>query len=228
MAAPAFRALASKSEAVGGTTLVVNKPAGTVEGDLLVAVVSAYRESDTFSISGFTSRQSKNEGSGQTLQRLHVFTKVAGASEPSTYTVATTGAEIDGNVVILAYVSAAYDVSAGQADIGLTDQFTVTGPTTGFNNETLIFVQATTDANKTFTPPSGYTQRSEVGDSSVSSRVEISDNTKAVAGAVGDVTGTLSSANASFNRGAVVILGIKSTAVAGGGSGALAPCMTTC
>ena len=74
----------------GGATqndLTINKPTGTVEDDL-IQVVGGDDESNTFgydTISGFT--KDFDEGNGTRDCQLTFQHKVAGAAEPSTYTL---------------------------------------------------------------------------------------------------------------------------------------------
>ena len=77
----AYRSSASASGAPGGTSVVVNAPAGVASGDLLVAAIST---GDTVTPpSGWTQQAFKNPG---TTQYFYVFARSAGASEPATYT----------------------------------------------------------------------------------------------------------------------------------------------
>lgn len=87
--APFHLATSTATQQTGSTSNVINKPAGTKDGDLLLAFVgnSVGTTSSTNQLtpSGWTSVTSVNFSK----TRLHCFYKVAGASEPATYTFST-------------------------------------------------------------------------------------------------------------------------------------------
>lgn len=161
MAAPVVE---SKSFAVtqsGGTvnSLTVTKPSGVAEGDLLVAVLSSNLEA--ISISG---------GAAWTLRAsvantgfCRIFTSVAGASEPSSYTIATDDLDNDQFGGTIFRVSGA-DTSS-PVDVYGTNTGTSSTPTapsiTTTVADTLLFVGHALDANRLATPdtgfPTGYT-----------------------------------------------------------------------
>ena len=88
------RAVATNTD--GGTsslTAVVNKPTGTVSGDLIVAAIGIADDVGTLTItppSGWTSQTDLAYAAGG-AQHLAVFTKTAGGSEPSTYSFTLSG-----------------------------------------------------------------------------------------------------------------------------------------
>jgi len=80
----AFRAAASSTNA-GSTTIVVNKPTGTLSGDVLVALLYV----DTTGVvstppTGWVQRDTLANGTNSF--RAYIYTLVCGGSEPSTYT----------------------------------------------------------------------------------------------------------------------------------------------
>jgi hypothetical protein len=85
-AAIAFRAASSKDQNGSANTIVLNKPAGTVKGDVLVAMIAIRPYNATITApTGFTllNRQNNNNGNDNALA---VYWKVATSSEPATYT----------------------------------------------------------------------------------------------------------------------------------------------
>jgi len=78
MTAPAFETASSAGVPTGATSLTIDKPTGTAEGDLLVAVISCVETPQAES--GWTMDLSV---SGDLAA---VYYKLAGGSEPSTYT----------------------------------------------------------------------------------------------------------------------------------------------
>lgn len=81
----AFRASASASKVhAGGTdTLTINKPTGTVEGDMLIAILGINGIAATnYALSGWTSLADANDGNNYGIK---IFWKIAGASEGASY-----------------------------------------------------------------------------------------------------------------------------------------------
>lgn len=101
MANVTFRAASTNTathNGVAGTSLVVNKPTGTVQGDWMIFTVECYNVTltDFFTLTG-TGWVTIFNGDGYEA----VFIKIAGASEPSSYTVS------------LPSTQTVYDISAG-------------------------------------------------------------------------------------------------------------------
>lgn len=103
--APEFVASASTQNGSSGTTLTINKPTGTVEGDLMVAVCAGgFMGSNNYTFpSGWTEAADLGSANG-----LSVAYKVAGASEPTNYTINATNNNTHAGS-ILTYRYAAYD-----------------------------------------------------------------------------------------------------------------------
>lgn len=102
--APEFVASASAQSTSSSTTQVVNKPAGTVEGDLMIAIMARDGVANWTGDTDWTEVADQN-----TSPSLRVAYKVAGASEPSSYTF-TMGSISDRKAAcILTYRYAAYD-----------------------------------------------------------------------------------------------------------------------
>lgn len=78
------------------SSLVVNKPSGVVSGDLLILLVNN-GTARTASSSGFTSIGT----AVGTINRVTAFYKVAGGSEPSTYTVNLSGSSSGATASVL-------------------------------------------------------------------------------------------------------------------------------
>lgn len=79
-------ATATQPNGTDGTAVTVDKPTGTLEGHYMIAVTHGY-VGDTFTApSGWTLIDAQNDGDSGTSLRSRVYTKFAGASEPSNYT----------------------------------------------------------------------------------------------------------------------------------------------
>lgn len=167
-----------------GTSITITKPAGTADGDILIAQISA-KGASTPTItppSGWTSR-----GGFPTAPstKTEVFTKIAGASEPTDYTWTTSIAIVESVGVIARYAPVAPSSPPGVIDAAASQAIaTTTAPsvTATGNNDRLVvlFSQATPG-----TTPSGFTQRflNDQG----SAVAAIYDKQLTSAGATGDV-----------------------------------------
>lgn len=107
--APVFVASASTQITNSTNSFSINKPTGTIQGDFMVLTASAGSNNPTLvAPSGWTTVADAGGTNPSTL----VAYKVAGASEPSSYTV-TAGKSQQMSGSILTYRYAAYDTIAG-------------------------------------------------------------------------------------------------------------------
>lgn len=148
--APTIRASTTASGSTANT--VINKPTGVVSGDLLIICASvANNTASIFTSTGFTS------AANTTTPVSAVLYKVAGGSEPSTYTVAT-GTAIDTTITMFAITTGTY--TTGIVDIGTWSSSgtgtTITAPAlTVTNTNSLLIahygVRAATSGNTSAT-----------------------------------------------------------------------------
>lgn len=103
--APEFVASASTQTGPGSSTITINKPTGTIEGDLMVSVVMTSGSTVTWTgDTGWT--EVADQGTG--APNIRIAYKVAGASEGASYTFTpSAGSTLAGS--ILTYRYAAYD-----------------------------------------------------------------------------------------------------------------------
>jgi hypothetical protein len=103
---PTFLASATgASNAAFNALLTINKPAGTAEGDLMVAMMSSTGTKTWTGDTGWT--EVADQGA---IPSLRVAYKIAGASEPANYTFTMSSNGNDRSGAILTYRNAAYDV----------------------------------------------------------------------------------------------------------------------
>ncbi|HXO19503.1 MAG TPA: C25 family cysteine peptidase, partial [Thermoanaerobaculia bacterium] len=96
--APAFGASTTATKAAGGTTLTINKPAGTVQNDLLVAIVGDATAGGAITApAGWTSIDQTACGAGC---RLAVFYRVAGAAEGANYIFTENAAAVAAGTIL--------------------------------------------------------------------------------------------------------------------------------
>jgi RHS repeat-associated protein len=203
-AAPGVYRSASSAATAPITSHTIAKPAGVVTNDVLVAGITMRGAPTITAPSGWTLVRS--DASGSTVTQA-VYRKVAGGSEPASYTW-TFGAPIDGVVGAIAAYSGVntttpIDVSGGQANASSTS---VTAPsvTTTVTNTKLVGFFGTAD-DATFTAPSGMTERTDILiNSSQDGSASSADVTQASAGATGTKVATAS--KAAVNIGQLVAL----------------------
>ena len=146
---PEFVSVASTQNASSGYDLIINKPAGTIEGDLMFSI----RVGDTISpwevVAGWTVILLGGE--------VEIAYKVAGASEPSSYTWTCTRRRSFISGSHLTYRYAAYD-TIGAVDIG-NDPMILPSISPSVDNSILIAVGKTRSEYTTLETPIGMTAR---------------------------------------------------------------------
>ncbi len=147
----------------GGTSLSPAKPAGTVEGDVLVAGVSAQDGSDVTITppSGWTLIRRTDSG---TSHAEAAYYKVAGASETATYTF-TVASSTRWSIGISAYrgvdTANPIDTDAAQANASSTNAVAPSVTTTSANTMLVGIFASKIGAvsGQTANPPAGMTER---------------------------------------------------------------------
>jgi putative Ig domain-containing protein len=185
------------------TTLTIGKPAGATAGDLLLAVVGS-RGAAAITAAGWT-KITELPSSGSTPLRQALFSKPAGASEPSTYGFVVGSSAVPATGTISVYRGAASPVAAfgGQANASATS---ITAPsltsTTAASVEVGFFGNA---VSTTMSPPAGMIEQAETTISSTSNKITIETADDVVdPGALGTRVATAAAAGVSIGQ--VVIL----------------------
>lgn len=202
----------STATAVSGSTtsLVINKPAGTVQGDVLVAAIGVY-DATISTPSGWTLAPAcpvESQVSGVTWRRLYVFHKLAGSSEPASYSFAVSVAtQVSGGIAAYSGLDPAAYLHASNTGKGEADGTTVsTGSITPTVNGCTIVSAFSADVYNTVGPATwsipGPTERFDVYDTTTFMTTALADETQATAAAISR-TGTVS-AN-SIRRLAVIL-----------------------
>src|SRR5262249_8130397 len=151
--------------AANATSITVSKPAGTAQNDLLIAIVvhQGGMWEGIAAPPGWSVIPNTDAFIGTTGPHTHAFRKLAGASEPASYTFSDQGSAQDmaaGVLDVTGARTAPIDTSAIQTNgYGLT----VHAPsiTTTLDNELVVFAGAA-NGSVTFTPPSGMTENVDV------------------------------------------------------------------
>jgi hypothetical protein len=151
--APEFVASATKQNSSGSTSLVIDKPTGTVEGDLMVAVMAANGGTLWSGDTAWTEVADQ----GGTSPALRVAYKVAGASEGASYTF-TNATNRTTSGCILTYRYAAYDTIAGSFTAG-ANPLVLTSISPSESQSILIAAGARAATSVTLGTPTGMTAR---------------------------------------------------------------------
>lgn len=196
MANLSFRSAARTANLTfSATSLAATAPSGVTENDAVLAFVYDYAVSPgtpatvTAVPSGFVQVGSDQVISLSTVNaRVTVWTKLAGGSEPATYTFEFSGAA-GIQIIMAAYDNPPTSGAIGQAfgTITVASGTTATGSgvTTDKTHQKLLYVSGNGVAS-TSTAPSGMTERYDANNNT------IADEDRATAGATGDRSGTWS------------------------------------
>lgn len=209
--APAFRSVTSGSTASSGTSLLtLSRPSGVVSGDLLVLALQVTNDTTAGSWGSVTWPAGFTEQAGigadpSAWNKLHVATKVAGGSEPSTYDV--TYGESGGPYRVIGAMIAYQAPNATPIDVAATTQnnpsnaATVVAPSltpSNANEKRLVTIYGISDGNATtdgrsLAPPGGQTERVEITATATGySRLMVADEVYASASATGTRSATIS------------------------------------
>ncbi len=202
MAAPAFRA--SNNAFADATSITVTKPAGTAADDILVVGLFVEQTSVITPASGFAeiSDATGTQGGSSPPYKAHMFWKRAGGSEPADYTFTKAGPAREMSIWMAAYSGAItsgdpVDVASFFASLTSTVSMKANSITTTVDDTMVIFFGTNFEFQRA-TPPGGMTEREDVD------AVYLADVAQASAGATGDKTATLASAQ--WNTGSLIAL----------------------
>lgn len=160
---PAFRSIATSDSIT--TSLTATMPAGVASGDVLVMQVAQYVDQKVGGFvstpAGWTARQT-TAGSGDNEVQVSVFTKTAGASEPSVVFTGLTGNYVSTATVLAVSGATAVDV-AGAMNYNTPPNYVAPSVTTTTSNGLLIGMWSRTQTSSsggTFTVPASMVERS--------------------------------------------------------------------
>lgn len=162
-----------------------SKPTGTTSGDLLVASVTSY--TDAASLTGWTAVAGAS-GSYSSAYFGTILWKIAGGSEPASYTFTTAGAAVFHSIIIR--VSGHDATTPIDVSSVITDGTGVIPSVTTTSAGALLIAYALSDV--TTTAPTGMTSRANVGPDTTLGAFYLGSSTedRASAGATGTRTYT--------------------------------------
>ena len=193
---PTFRSASTfTSGDTNVTDIVLSKPAGVVEGDLMIMAFVGDNNAGSVSTvpSGWTLVGTDNSASNPAYA---CYRKTAGASEPSTYTwTVSTGRKIV--AAIVAYDGGTYDTTGDWAAVSKTTTPTAPSATAANDDSVQIYIAVTKNGNQpTSTPPSGFTERLDFYNTETARcMMTVADKEGVSSGATGTVACTLTDTN---------------------------------
>jgi hypothetical protein len=191
----AFRGGASAGAASGTLSLTINKPSGTVEGDVMIASIAVRPDTAAITAPANWTLVRRVDNANPNANSLAVYYKVAGASEPADYTwTFSTSTGSAGGIQSFSGVDQGnpIDVESGQNTASGLTHATPSVITTVTN--TMLVTSHAFTSSATWTPPGGMTEVFEVASETVPAAAGISIEgnyvIQAAAGATGAKTAT--------------------------------------
>ena len=185
--------------------ITITKPAGTVDGDVLIAIINGNGNGLTITSAGWVSIDVVDDASAT----MEIFYKVA-SSEGADFTF-DMGYELRVSGVISTFTgvdTADVDDTHSSNKNSSTTSHVATGITTGADNIMLIYAAGyDSGSTYTWTPPSGFDEAAESG---AAAGTTIAYDIQSSAGASGDKTATLSGAKS----GVAFLFGLNPAAAA--------------
>jgi PKD repeat protein len=176
------------------TSVAINRPAGTVAGDVLVSCIATNGASVNAGgvPAGWTTLASVT-GAGN--PRVFGYLKVATASEPASYSWGLSASAANSGGIARYSGSSGLDASATQATAPSGTSLTVPDVTTTVANAMLVGCAAANSSSMSLTigSPPGMTDAWDI----TGKRQQLADGTQATAGSSGNKTWTLNSSRAS-------------------------------
>lgn len=183
-----FVASASTQTPSSGTTLTINKPTGTVDGDLMIAFMLL----TSGSILTWTGDTGWTEVADQNQKpSLRVAYKIA-SSEGSSYTFTASNTFNQASGAILTYRGAVYDAIGSFANN--SNPLVPTGPSAALNNSKLIAIIGREGVSQTYSDDSGL-MTSRVVDNDATAPLYVAYDQTVNAGATGTKSFTNSGGN---------------------------------
>ncbi len=192
-----FRTAASASAGSGTLSLAVNVPSGTVASDVMVASIAVRPNTATITAPGGWTLQKRTDNASATASSLAVYYRVAGGSEPSSYTwTFSTSTGSAGGIQTFSNVDTnnPIDIDSGQNTASGLTHASPTVTTTMTN--TMLVTSHEFSSAATWTPPGGMTEAIDTASVTVPNvagiSLEANYATQASAAATGAKTATAS------------------------------------
>ena len=169
--------VAAETARNGGSDLVIDKPAGTVDGDILLAIIAGGL-APTSAPAGWSLIETQ-EGASPSL---YAYIKAA-SSEGADYTWGGVNTHC-GAILTFRGASATIDVDGSGTFSGVTNPSAPSVTTTG-TNRVVIAAQANNDSGNPASAPSGMTEHADLSDGSGNSSLSVATVVQPSSGASG-------------------------------------------
>lgn len=180
---PTYRSL-STANTTSVTSVTINKPAGTVQNDLMIAFLSRDASGSNMPPpSGWTQLIQNDIG---TTHRAEIFYKIAGASEPASYSfdLIDTNEGVVGTIVTVTGASTSSPFGPIATEFDLSSSY-IKGGSISQTSSTLIFLVSFHESPGTLTTPFGHTLLSYIDRLDAGLGITYRENT--ATGASGDI-----------------------------------------
>ena len=175
----------SATSGSGATSLAINKPTGVASGNVMIALLTVTGTGALTEPSGWTVIQDKTQG---TALRQITYYKVAGSSEPSSYSWGLGSTrQASGGIIDYSGVNDTAPIDASASASGASGNAVAGSLTTSVPNDQVIIASGF-NINTTVTAPTGTTDRGQLP--SPLTTTDLADFTQASAGATGSKTAT--------------------------------------
>lgn len=211
----AFRSADSASIPTGITSWVVNKPAGALQDDIVIYIISAQDAATITLPSGFSTISGPTDWQG--TRRVLFCYKVLGASEPSTYTftmsIATAGTW---GAVAFSGVDTATPINVtGTFTFNSTGSTSMTASAVSPSvTNTMLVMLGVTNSNGSMTPAGGMTERVDIVNASAFNISFIASEALTSTGTTGSRVATISTSSQSVAG----LIALKPGTVGGSGN----------
>lgn len=195
-------------DSAASTTIVLSKPSGVAEGDIMWAFVGRNGSTSAPSSVPTDWTASATDTNIGLLDFVGIYYKVAGSSEPSSYTWTWSASEKSAGTIDA--WRGGFD-TASPIDVVSNTQYTTSNSTVRAASFSItedaspvIYFGAVyyNVGGQSFTPPSGFTERQDFGSTAGDIWLEVSDN-QLDSGATGDLDATFSVSSANKHAFAV-------------------------
>jgi hypothetical protein len=206
---PVVRSSSSASANHPSASISLAKPAGTAQGDLLLAVISHQSGAAASMVppTGWTAVPNTDYSDGNNA-RIHAWYKFAGASEPSSYTFTMSGSSqaIAGGMLAITGASGT-PINASGGQVTSTNSLYLTAPSiTTTAAKTLLVYGGAINTPLFITPPAFMRERFDVGTTGTYNvETEVATQAVTTAGATGVRTAYVSNSGA---RGAAILIAV--------------------
>lgn len=147
--------VAFTSNTANATSITLNKPTGTAQGDLMVLIFTTQSSTALTLPTGWTTIVSAHDENADL--RTTLLYKVAGASEPSSYSVSLSAARgLQGG--ILTYRNAAYNAFSGVTSSSSASTLNVSITPVSVSSTVIHYSALQNSTDRTSTPISGFTE----------------------------------------------------------------------